>query len=124
MPKGQSLYHEYPDYEVALERNPERVRVTLHGELIADSTRTLIVRETRHAPVVYFPREDVRFEWLERMDHKSFRPFKGEASYWSLRVGEHSEANAVWSYEDPFEQVAGLAEYLAFYPDRDGLVQR
>ena len=124
MPKGKSLYHEYPDYEVVLEPNPERVRVTLHSEVIADSTRTLIVRETRHAPVVYFPREDVRFEWLERTDHESFCPFKGEACYWNLRVGEQSEANAVWSYEDPFEQVAGLADYLAFYPDRNGLVQQ
>ena len=124
MPKRQSLYPEYPDYQVALEQNPERVRVTLHGEIIADSSRTLLVRETRHAPVVYFPREDVRFEWLERTDHQSFCPFKGEASYWNLRVGERSEANAVWSYEDPFEQVAGLADYLAFYPDRDGLVQQ
>ncbi len=124
MPRRRSLYQEYPDYEVALEQNPERMRVALHDEIIADSTRTLIVRETRHAPVVYFPREDVRFEWLERTDHQSFCPFKGEASYWNLRVGERSECNAVWSYEDPFEQVAGLANYLAFYPDRDGLVQQ
>ncbi|MBW2267604.1 MAG: DUF427 domain-containing protein [Deltaproteobacteria bacterium] len=123
MPKGKALYHEYPDYEVALDSNPARVRVTFHGEVVVDSSRTLVVRETGHTAVVYFPREDVRFEWLERSDNETFCPFKGEASYWNLRVREHSEANAVWSYEDPFEQVAGLAGYLAFLPDREGLLQ-
>lgn len=122
MPKGESLYHAYPDYEVALEPNPERVRVTFHGEPLADSTRTLWVRETKHAPVLYVPREDVRFGLLERTAHETFCPFKGEASYWTVRSGERSEENAVWSYEDPFEQVEGLRDYLAFYSNRPGLV--
>jgi uncharacterized protein (DUF427 family) len=123
VPKGQSLYHEHPDYEVVLESNATRVRVTFHGEVIADSTRTLTVRETRHAPVVYFPREDVRLEALEATDHETFCPFKGAASYWNVRVGSRREANAVWSYEDPFQQVVDLTGYMAFYPDREGLVQ-
>jgi uncharacterized protein (DUF427 family) len=78
----------------------------------------LTVCETKHEPVVYFPREDVRFEALERTDHKSFCPFKGEASYWTLRVADRAEENAVWSYEDPFDEVAGLEDYVAFYADR------
>lgn len=122
MPKRESLYHQYPDYEVALEPNPERVRVTWHGEVVADSTRALRVRETKHAPVLYFPREDVRQELLERTAHETFCPFKGEASYWSLRSGDRLEENAVWSYEDPFEEVAGLRDYLAFYGGRDELL--
>ena len=122
MPKGQSLYHEYPDYEVRLEPNPARVRVRFGDEIVADSERTLRVLETRHAPVVYFPRDDVRFELLERTAHETFCPFKGEASYWNLRSGERCEENAVWSYEDPFEQVAGLRDYVAFYGDRADLV--
>ncbi len=118
MASGESLYHEYPDYRVDLESGEGRVRVHLDGELIADSASTLIVRETKHDPVVYFPREDVRFEHLERTDHQTFCPFKGDASYWSIRAGERTEENAVWSYEDPFEQVSGLKDYVSFYPDR------
>ena len=118
MPRGESLYHKYPDYRVDLSDGAERVVATLAGEAIADSRRTLVVRETRHDPVVYFPREDVRFDLLTRTDHETFCPFKGEASYWTIPVGEREEANAVWSYEDPFPEVAGLKDYVSFYADR------
>jgi uncharacterized protein (DUF427 family) len=60
----------------------------------------------------------VRFELLEPTDHQTFCPFKGEASYWTLRVGDRVEENAVWSYEDAFDEVEGLEGYVAFYPDR------
>jgi uncharacterized protein (DUF427 family) len=94
MPKRTSLYHRFPDYRVDLETNPRRVRVSLGGDVVADSRATLTVCETKHEPVVYFPREDVRFEALERTDHKSFCPFKGEASYWTLRVADRTEEDA------------------------------
>ena len=116
--KPESLWSKYPDYEVALEPNAERVRVYFGGELVADTRAALVVRETRHAPVLYLPRADVHFEHLERTEHSTVCPFKGEASYWSLRAGRDVSENAVWSYEDPFEEVAGLAGYLAFYEDR------
>lgn len=118
MASGESLYHKYPDYRVDLEPSTERIRVQFNGEVIADSERALIVHETRHDPVIYFPREDVRFDRLDRTQHRTFCPFKGDASYWTLRVGDRSEPDAVWSYEDPFEQVAGLKDYVSFYPDR------
>ena len=118
MPERPSQYHKFPDYRVDLEPDGERVRVRVGGEILADSTRALIVRETRHDPVVYLPREDVRLDLLERTDHRTFCPFKGEASYWTLRAADRVEENAVWSYEDPFDEVAGLKDYMAFYPDR------
>ena len=101
-----------------LDPSSEHVRVRLGGELIADSRRTLVVRETKHDPVVYFPREDVRLDLLERTEHTTFCPFKGDACYWSIRAGDRVEENAVWSYEDPFPEVAGLKDYVSFYPDR------
>jgi len=118
MPKGESLYHKVPDYRVELEPSSLRVRVELAGQLIADSARTLVVKETKHDPVIYFPRDDVRFELLDRTDHETFCPFKGGASYWTIRAGDRLAENAVWSYEDPFDEVAGLKDYVAFYPDR------
>ena len=118
MPKSQSLYHAHPDYRVDLEPNPARVQLRFEGETVAESERTLIVRETKHTPVVYFPREDVRFELLQRTVHHTVCPFKGEASYWTLRVGARVEENVAWSYEDPFDEVAGLKDYVSFYPDR------
>ena len=118
MPRGESLYHKFPDYRIDLDPSEQRIRVTFEGEVVADSERALVVRETRHAEVLYFPRDDVRFDHLERSEHETFCPFKGDASYWSLRVGDRLEENAVWSYEDPFDQVAGLKDFVAFYADR------
>jgi len=118
MPERESLYAKVPDYRVDLEPSERRVRVLFGGETVADSARTLLVKETKHADVLYFPREDVRFEHLERTGHESFCPFKGEAAYWTLRAGGASSENAVWSYEDPFPEVAGLKDYVSFYADR------
>jgi len=123
VPEGESLYHRYPDYRVTLEPNPARVRVCFAGEVVADSTRSLIVHETEHDDVVYLPREDVRMERLERSDHSTHCPFKGDASYWTIRTGGETAENAVWSYEDPFDEVAGLRGYLAFRRDRTELVR-
>ncbi len=118
MPNRESLYSKMPDYRVDLEPSSARVRVHFNGALIVDSSRALIVHEMKLPPVLYFPRDDIQMKHLVRTDNQTFCPFKGEASYWSLEVGERCEDNAVWSYEDPFEQVIGLKDYLAFYPDR------
>lgn len=118
MPEGESLFHRYPDYRVDIDPNPARVRVGFNGETVADSEATLVVRETRHEPVLYFPRSALRSELFELTDHQSFCPFKGKASYWTLRVADRCEENVAWSYEDPFSEVAGLRNYVAFYSDR------
>jgi uncharacterized protein (DUF427 family) len=118
MPKGESLFHKYPDHRVDLEPSDQRIRVRAGGEIVADSARTLTVRESRRDPVSYFPRDDVRLDRLESTDHETFCPFKGEASYWSVKSGDAALENSVWSYEDPFPEVAGLKDYVAFYADR------
>ena len=118
MARRESLYHKFPDYRVDLDPSTTRVRVAFGGEVVADSDRTLVVRETKHEPVVYFPREDVRFDLLEPTSHTTFCPFKGEASYWTLRVGDRVEENVIWSYDNPFDEVAGLKDYVSFYADR------
>ena len=118
MPRRESLYHRYPDYRVDLEPSSDRVRVRLGDAVVADSDRTLIVRETNHDPVVYFPPEDVRFERLESTDHVTFCPFKGEACYWTIRSGDRVEENVAWAYPDPYDEVVGLKDYVSFYRDR------
>jgi uncharacterized protein (DUF427 family) len=118
MPQRESFYHRFPDYRVALEPESRRVRVCLAGKVLADSAGALVVTETKHEPVVYIPRQDVRLDLFERTEHHTFCPFKGEASYWTLRLEHRVEENVVWSYEDPFEEVSGLKDYMAFYPER------
>ena len=103
------------DHVLYFEDSPRRVRVVLDGETVADSRRVKLMHETRHLPVYYFPEEDVRMDLLEATDHTTTCPFKGEASYWSVRVGENVAENAVWSYPEPIESAPPIAGYLAFY---------
>ena len=102
-------------YRVTIEPFSQRMRVLFNGETIADSTRVMIMRETRLAPVFYFPREDVRMEFLSRTDRRTNCPFKGNASYWDITVGQKSAKNAAWSYEDAFDEAAIVNDYVAFY---------
>jgi uncharacterized protein (DUF427 family) len=94
------------------------VRVEFAGETIADSTCCRSVQESHHGDVVYFPRDAVRMQWVERSEHSTFCPFKGTATHWTLRVGDRVAENAIWSYEEPYDQVAELAASMAFYLDR------
>ena len=97
------------------EDSPRRVRVMLSGETIADSRRVKLLHETGHLPIYYFPEEDVRMDLLEATDHTTHCPFKGDASYWSVRVGNKVAENAVWSYPEPIESCPPISGYLAFY---------
>ncbi len=118
MPKRESLYAKHPDYRVDTETSSERMRATLGDVVIAESDAALVVRESNHTPVIYFPRADVRLDLAERTQHESFCPFKGEASYWTFTCGDTPAENVAWSYEDPFDEVAAIRDYVAFYPDR------
>jgi uncharacterized protein (DUF427 family) len=107
-----------PAHPITIERNPARVVVSVAGRVLADSRNALTLREADYPPVQYIPREDVEMALLERTDHASYCPFKGDASYYSIPVGGERSANAVWTYEAPFAAVAEIADHVAFYPDR------
>jgi len=104
-----------PEYKVVIESSPRRVRVVFNGETVADACRMKMMHETRHLPVYYFPVDDVRMDLLERTDHTTHCPHKGDASYWSVRVGDRVAENAMWSYEDPIDSVPDLKGLVAFY---------
>jgi uncharacterized protein (DUF427 family) len=94
------------------------VKVVFNGTVVAHSRRALVLREGSLAAVHYIPRADVRMEHLGHTDHHSHCPHKGDASYWTLTVGGESAENAVWSYEDPLDEVAAIKDHMAFYADR------
>jgi len=107
-----------PEHKVEVEPSPRWVRVMFNGEPIADTKRAMLLRETGHRPVYYFPREDVRMDLLQPTDHHTRCPYKGEASYWTIKVGDRAAENAVWSYVSPLPLGESVREYLAFYWDR------
>src|ERR1700720_1802958 len=84
----ESGFKSNPDYKITFEPSPRRVRVQFNGETIADSTGARLLFETRHLPVYYFPRSDVRMDLLRPTEHHTFCPYKGTASYWTIRVGD------------------------------------
>lgn len=114
IPERERILTKIPDYAVDLLPAQASVVVAVSGEEVARSSSALLVRETRHADVYYLPREDVDMERLIATGHSTFCPFKGHASYWSIG----NEQNIVWSYENPYPEVAGLKNYLSFYADR------
>ena len=107
-----------PDHPIFIRRNPARVIVSVAGRVVADTGNALTLREATYPPVEYIPREDVDFSQLERTDHATYCPYKGDCSYYSIPAGGEKSVNAVWSYEDPFPAVEQIGGYVAFYPDR------
>ena len=103
------------DHAMYLEDSPRRVRAMLGGETVADSRRVKLLHEAGLLPVYYFPEEDVRIDLLEESDHTTHCPFKGDASYWSVRVGDEVAENAAWSYPEPIDSARPLAGLIAFY---------
>jgi uncharacterized protein (DUF427 family)/class 3 adenylate cyclase len=107
-----------PAYRIEIEPTPKRVRVVFRGETVADSRNALVVRETRLPPVYYLPKADVRMDLLEPSSYRTHCPFKGDASYWHLRVGDEVAENAVWAYEDPLPEAEAVRSMVAFYRNR------
>lgn len=105
----------HPGYRVDFEPSPRRVRVEFNGEIIADTTSAMLMLETRHMPIYYVPRADVKMDFLQRTDHSSHCPFKGDASYWSINVNGREAENTAWSYENPFAETSEIKDYVAFY---------
>jgi uncharacterized protein (DUF427 family) len=103
------------DHVLFFEDSPRRVRVMFGSETVAVSRRVKLMHEQGHLPVYYFPREGVRMDLLEATDFTTHCPVKGDASYWSVLVGDSVVENAVWGYPEPIDSAPSLADYLAFY---------
>jgi len=106
------------DHPITIAPTKGRVQVKFGGRVIADSTRAVTLREASYPPVQYIPREDAQMTFFQSTAHKTHCPYKGDASYFSLKAGDKSAENAVWSYVEPYPAVKEIAGHLAFYPDR------
>jgi uncharacterized protein (DUF427 family) len=107
-----------PDHPITISPAEGKVRITVAGRIVAESKRALRLEEKGHPPVYYLPRNDADMSLLAPTNHYTYCPYKGDCNYYSIRVGEAKSENAVWTYESPYEAVASIKEYLAFYPTR------
>lgn len=93
------------------------VEVSLDGEVVARSDRPVLLEETGIPTAYYLPREDV-VAALRGIDLSTHCPFKGDASYWTIQVGDKTHDGIAWSYEHPKEGAEQIQGHLAFPPNR------
>ena len=116
--KGKEIKIPDPDHPITISPVEGKVRVTVAGRMIAETTRTFRLEEKGYSPVYYLPRSDADMSLLVRSTHYTYCPYKGDCTYYSIPVGGSRSENAVWTYEQPHEAVSVIREYLAFYPSR------
>ena len=107
-----------PDHPITIAPTARRVVVTVGGRVVADSRNALTLQEASYPAVQYVPLADVDLSLLERTTHATYCPYKGDCAYYSVPVGGERAVNAVWTYEQPYDAVAGIRDHVAFYPDR------
>lgn len=111
-------YKDNPDHKVDLSPLDGTVTVTALGTIVAQSDNAILVEESRYEPVVYVPHRDVNSAYLVENDHSTYCPFKGDARYWNIKVGNDFIGSAVWGYDTPYDEVAELAGHVAFYASK------
>jgi len=111
-------HREHPEHTVAETRLAHKVSALVDGHVVAESDDVIRVDETGAPPRFYFPREAVKVEGLERSDTKTHCPFKGDATYYSITQGGKQLKDAIWSYEEPYDEHVALKGRMAFYNDK------
>jgi len=107
-----------PDHPITISANPRRVRVSVGGTVIAETTHALTLKEASYPAVQYVPRADANMAMLQRTERVTHCPYKGDANYFSIVADGKTIDNAIWTYETPYPATADIAGHLAFYPDR------
>ncbi|UWU80020.1 DUF427 domain-containing protein [Bradyrhizobium huanghuaihaiense] len=107
-----------PDHPITITPNPRRVRVTAGDIVIAETSKALTLKEAKYPAVQYVPRDDANMALLERTDRVTHCPYKGDASYYSVKADGKTLDNAIWTYETPFPAMTEISGHLAFYPDK------
>jgi uncharacterized protein (DUF427 family) len=116
--KGKEIKSPGLDHPITISPVEGKVRVTVAGRIVAESTRALRLEEKGYPPVYYLPRDDADMSLLVRTKHYTYCPYKGDCTYYNIPIGGTKSEYVVWTYETPYEAVASIRECLAFYPTR------
>jgi uncharacterized protein (DUF427 family) len=109
-------------HRITITPSDAHIEVIVDGEKVAESDKPVLLDETGLPTRYYLPREHVRTDLLRATNRETTCPFKGEASYWSVEVGDDVHENLVWSYETPIPEAEGITGLMCFYNERVDLV--
>ena len=112
-------FTKHPGHTLKFE--PCKARARCGDLVVAESTEAVLLHEGHYPPVVYFPPGARTAGHFRKTDHTTYCPFKGHASYWSLigtSLDQKQATNAVWGYEDPYDECEKIRSFIAFYGDR------
>lgn len=118
MPTGQNPapgFRIRPEHTITIRPYGRHVAVRSDASVIASSDNALLLEEHSYAPVLYIPFADIDFDKLAATDTRTHCPFKGDASYWSVKDGAR---DAMWAYRHPYDEIAEIKDHGAFYPNR------
>jgi uncharacterized protein (DUF427 family) len=106
------------EHPITVEPTGKHVTVRVNGEVVADTDDALTLQESTYPAVQYIPLRDVVQTVLQPSDTTTYCPFKGDASYYSVTTAGATVDDAIWTYEQPYQAVAGIAGHVAFYPNK------
>jgi uncharacterized protein (DUF427 family) len=107
-----------PDHPITINPAGSTVTVRWGDRVVAKTDDALVLRESTYRPVHYLPLDAVDAAVLAPSAHRTYCPYKGDASYYSLVDGDESSDNVVWTYLAPYDAVSEIAGRVAFYQDR------
>ena len=106
------------EYRISYEAMPDRLDAVIDGQTVASSDKVMILHESYLSPYFYFPREDVDFSLLKKSPTRSFCPFKGTATHWSLNSPNGTVEDVAWSYERPLDAGKDIGGHVCFYENK------
>ena len=104
-------------HTISTRTGDQTIEVRLDGEVVARSEHPVLLEETGLPTAYYLPREDVIAD-VRAIDLSTHCPFKGDASYWTIQIGDKTHDGIAWSYETPKAGAEQIQSHLAFFANR------
>jgi uncharacterized protein (DUF427 family) len=105
-------------HTITTEKSGARVQVIVGGETLADTSDAVLLHETGLPVRYYLPKTDIRMDRLTKTDLQTTCPFKGDAEYWSARIGDRELTAVAWSYPEPLPGREDIAGLVCFFDER------
>ena len=120
MEEDEEIFKHARDPYKRVDAMPSRrhVRVVIDGNTVADTRRPHLLFETNHPVRYYIPQKDVRMDMLVSSSTTSRCPYKGPASYWSVKIGSETFPDLVWGYMNPIPECPKIKGLVCFFHER------